>query len=26
LHTDEIEWTDEITAECPYCGNAIRIE
>jgi len=26
LHADEIEWTDEITAECPYCGSALRAE
>jgi hypothetical protein len=24
LHTDEVEWTDEITAQCPYCGSAVR--
>jgi hypothetical protein len=24
LHADEVEWTDEITAECPYCGSAVR--
>jgi hypothetical protein len=22
----EIEWLDEITAECPYCGNGVRTE
>jgi len=26
LHSDEIDWTDDITAECPYCGSAIRTE
>ncbi len=26
LHADEVEWTDEITAECPYCGSAVRVE
>ena len=26
LHSDEVEWTDEITAECPYCGCAVRTE
>jgi hypothetical protein len=26
LHGDEVEWTDEITAECPYCGSAVRFE
>jgi hypothetical protein len=26
LLADEIEWTDEITAECPYCGSAVRAE
>ena len=24
LHSDEVDWTDEITAECPYCGSAVR--
>jgi hypothetical protein len=26
LHGDEVEWTDEITAECPFCGSSIRAE
>ena len=26
LHADEIEWMDDITAECPYCGSAVRTE
>jgi len=26
LHADEVEWTDEITAECQYCGSAVRTE
>ncbi len=26
LHADEVEWMDEITAECPYCGSAVRAE
>ncbi len=26
LHNDEVDWTDEITAECPYCGSAVRAE
>ena len=26
LHPDEIEWTDDITAECPYCGSPVRAE
>ncbi len=26
LHGDEVEWTDEITAECPYCSRAVRAE
>jgi endogenous inhibitor of DNA gyrase (YacG/DUF329 family) len=26
LHKDEVEWMDKITAECPYCGNAVRSE
>ncbi|MFH1524617.1 MAG: hypothetical protein ABIF04_06605, partial [Chloroflexota bacterium] len=21
---DEVEWADEVTAECPYCGSAVR--
>jgi hypothetical protein len=25
-HANEVEWTDEITAECPYCGSAVRVE
>ena len=24
LHAYEIEWTDGITAECPYCGSVVR--
>lgn len=24
LRSDEIEWIDDLTAECPYCGSAIR--
>jgi hypothetical protein len=26
LHADEVEWSDDITAECPYCGAAVRAE
>jgi hypothetical protein len=26
LHADDVEWSDEITAECPYCGSAVRVE
>jgi hypothetical protein len=26
LHADEVEWSDEATAECPYCGSAVRAE
>jgi len=24
--SDEVEWADEATAECPYCGGAVRAE
>ena len=26
LRSDEVEWADESSAECPYCGNAVRAE
>jgi hypothetical protein len=26
LHPEEVEWTDEITAQCPYCGTPVRAE
>jgi hypothetical protein len=26
LHSDEVEWADELTAECPYCGSAVRAQ
>ncbi len=26
VKTDEVEWMDEITAECSYCGSPIRNE
>ena len=26
LHANDVEWFDEITAECPYCGSAVRVE
>jgi hypothetical protein len=26
LHADEVGWIDEITAECQYCGSAVRAE
>ncbi|MBI4771264.1 MAG: hypothetical protein HY784_12865, partial [Chloroflexi bacterium] len=24
LHPDEVEWLDERTAECEYCGSVVR--
>jgi hypothetical protein len=26
LRSDEVEWLDEDTAECPYCGSPVRDE
>jgi hypothetical protein len=26
VRSDEVEWPDEHTAECPYCGSAIRAQ
>jgi hypothetical protein len=26
LRTDELEWLDEVTAECAYCGSPVRGE
>jgi hypothetical protein len=26
IRSDEVEWADEITAECPYCGSGLRAE
>jgi len=26
IRSDEVEWADEFTAECPFCGSAIRVE
>jgi hypothetical protein len=26
IRSDEVEWTDELTAECPYCGSGIRAQ
>jgi len=26
LRSDEVEWVDSLTAECPYCGSAVRAE
>jgi hypothetical protein len=26
LHSSEVEWSDEITAMCPFCGSAVRAE
>ena len=26
IHAKEVEWTDEITAECQYCGSAVRAQ
>ncbi|HXQ35620.1 MAG TPA: hypothetical protein VN843_16505, partial [Anaerolineales bacterium] len=24
LRPDEVEWLDDVTAECAYCGNPVR--
>jgi hypothetical protein len=26
LRSDEVEWADELTAECPYCGSTVRVQ
>jgi hypothetical protein len=26
IRSDEVEWADDVTAECPYCGSSIRAE
>lgn len=26
LHSDETDWIDQTTAECPYCGTPVRAE
>jgi hypothetical protein len=26
VHPDEVEWMDDVTAECAYCGSAVRGE
>lgn len=26
VHPDEVEWLDDLTAECAYCGTTLRIE
>ncbi len=26
LRADEVEWVDDVTVECPYCGSSIRAE
>ena len=26
IRSDEVEWVDDMTAECPYCGSAVRAE
>lgn len=26
LRSDEVEWIDDHTAECPFCGSAVRTE
>jgi hypothetical protein len=26
IEPDEVEWTDEMTAECDYCGSPIRAQ
>ena len=24
IRSDEVEWVDDVTAECPYCGSSVR--
>lgn len=24
IRSDEVEWVDDVTAECPYCGSTVR--
>lgn len=26
LRPDEVEWLDEVTAECAYCGSSVRAD
>ena len=26
IRSDEVEWADEVTAECPYCGSSVRAQ
>jgi hypothetical protein len=26
LRVNEVDWLDDITAECPYCGNSVRVD
>lgn len=26
IRSDEVDWADEVTAECPYCGSSLRAE
>ena len=26
IRSDEVEWADELTAECPYCGSSVRAQ
>ena len=26
IRSDEVEWIDALTAECPYCGSAVRAQ
>jgi hypothetical protein len=26
LRYEEVEWADNLTAECPYCGSAVRAQ
>ena len=26
IRSDEVEWADELTAECPYCASAVRAQ
>jgi hypothetical protein len=26
IRSNEVDWADEVTAECPYCGSSLRAE
>lgn len=26
IRSDEVDWVDDVTAECPYCGSSVRAE